>query len=187
MTLIGITGDFHYLWQCSKVIFLGTPAQHGSLSNMREQVIHHQVDKTVYVGDLVHAFRAHFLASICCILNLQSTSDIQHENSLHWLRSTAEDLVMQTLMPTSSEDPVFRMHQRFMPYSCMWIWELPHQIWEWVTYCEAEEDMGYQNLLEVNMLAICRLSKTHSIILQHITGQSTRRGKLAMASPLIRW
>jgi hypothetical protein len=72
MTLVGITGDFHFLWECLKVIFLifwGTPAQHGSLSNMREQVRRHQVEKNVK-GDefLVHAFKAHLLASICSML-----------------------------------------------------------------------------------------------------------------------
>jgi hypothetical protein len=47
--------DFHYLWECLKVIFLiswGTPAQHGWLSNTREQTRRHQVDKTVNVSNV---------------------------------------------------------------------------------------------------------------------------------------
>lgn len=74
-------GDFHFLWECLRVIFLifwGTPAQHGSLSNMREHVRRLQVDKGVKVfnvGDefLMHIFKAHLVASICSILQVNST------------------------------------------------------------------------------------------------------------------
>ena len=76
-------GDFHFLWECLKVIFLilwGTPAEHGSLCNMREQTRRNQVDKSVKVfsvGDefLVHMFKAHLAAKICTNLKLKSTSD----------------------------------------------------------------------------------------------------------------
>lgn len=106
------------------LIFWGTPAQHGSLSNMREHVRRLQVDKGVKVfnvGDefIVHMFKAHLAASICSSLNLESVSDtIQHERSLEWLRSTAETLIVDTLMPTSSKDPVFAMHRAFLHTVC---------------------------------------------------------------------
>ena len=84
------TGDFHFLWECLRVIFLtfwSTPAKHGSLCNTREQLRRTQVDKGVKVfsvGDefLVHTFKGHLAARICTILGLKSTSDaIPHERS----------------------------------------------------------------------------------------------------------
>lgn len=72
-----------------------------------------QVDKGVKVfnvGDefLLHVFKAHLVASVCSILKLGSVSeDIPHEKSLEWLRSTAERLIVDTLMPLSSSDPAF--------------------------------------------------------------------------------
>ena len=133
MTLINyllVLGDFHFLWECLKVIFLtfwGTPAQHGSLSNMRENIRRYQVDKTVKVfsiGDefVVHVFKAHLFASISSILKLQSASEhVQHENSLSWLKSTAENLVKETLMPTASKDPVFQMHRAFLHTAFLYV------------------------------------------------------------------
>ena len=56
---------------------------------------------------LVHAFKAYLLARIFTILKLNATTDdIEHKVSLEWLRSTAEHLVAETNMPTSSDDPV---------------------------------------------------------------------------------
>lgn len=89
-------------------IFWGTPAQQGSLANMRELVRRHQVDKGVKVfntGDefLVHAFKAHLVASTCSLLKVTSVSDsVSHENSIQWLQSKAEQLVADTLMPIPS-------------------------------------------------------------------------------------
>ena len=76
-------GDFHFLWECLRVIFLmfwGSPAQVGSLCNMREIIRRLQVDKGVKVfnvGDefLIHVFKAHFKASILPVLNIQTSSD----------------------------------------------------------------------------------------------------------------
>lgn len=79
-----------------------------------------QVDKGVKVfnvGDefLLHVFKAHLVASVCSILKLGSVSeDIPHEKSLEWLRSTAERLIVDTLMPLSSSDPVYTMHRSFL-------------------------------------------------------------------------
>lgn len=130
MVIFNHIGDFHFLWECLKVIFLtfwGTPAQHGSLSNMREHVRRLQVDKGVKVfnvGDefLVHVFKAHLAASICSTLKLTSVTEaIPHENSLEWLRSAAERLTADTLMPTSSTDPVFEMHRTFLHTAFLYI------------------------------------------------------------------
>lgn len=77
-------------------IFLGSPAQAGSLCNMREQISRKQFDKGVKF--LVHAFKAHLMARICTVFGIFSSScHIEHELSSDWLRSTAEHLVVETL------------------------------------------------------------------------------------------
>ena len=78
-----ILGDFHFLWECLGVVFTmfwGSPAQPGSLCNLREFIRRTQVNKTAKVfnvGDefLVHAFKAHLVAGILVKLNITSTSD----------------------------------------------------------------------------------------------------------------
>lgn len=122
-----ILGDFHFLWECLKVIFdifWGTPAQHGSLSNMRESVRWLQVDKKVKifnVGDefLMHVFKAHLVASICSLLNITCTPDaIPHENSIQWLRSTAERLGVNTLMPMACNN---NLHRAFLHIAYLYV------------------------------------------------------------------
>ena len=76
-------GDFHFMWECLKVIFLifwGIPSQPGSLCNMREIIRRLQVDKTAKVFNtadefVLHAFKAHLQAHICHLLGLKSPSD----------------------------------------------------------------------------------------------------------------
>ncbi len=109
-------------------IFGGTPAQHGSLSNMREHVRRLQVDKGVKVfnvGDefLMHAFKAHLVASVSSLLNVKPASDaIPHENSLQWLQSTAERLVAKTLMPSASNgDHLFSRHRAFLHTAYLYV------------------------------------------------------------------
>lgn len=80
--------------------------------------------KIFNVGDefLIHTFKAHLSASICSLLKLNSVSEaIQHENSLEWLRSTAEQLVADTLMQKSSTDPAYAMHRAFLHMSFLYI------------------------------------------------------------------
>ena len=86
-----------------------------------------QVDKGVKVfnvGDefLMHVFKAHLTASICSSFKINSMTDaIPHENTYEWLRSAAERLVADTLMPTSSKDPVFKMHRTFLHTSFLYV------------------------------------------------------------------
>ena len=73
LVIIGVTGDFHILWECLRVIYMsywGRASQPGSLCNLREVVRRVQVNKAVKVfstGDefLLHCFQSHLLASIC--------------------------------------------------------------------------------------------------------------------------
>lgn len=120
-------GDFHFLWECLRVIFLtfwGTPSQLGSLSNMREYIRRLQVDKQVKifsVGDefLIHVFKAHLLAAIFSSLKISSISDsIPHDNSFTWLNSTAKSILDETIIPTTGEST---MHRSFLHMAFLYI------------------------------------------------------------------
>ena len=124
------TGDFHFLWECSRVvfsIFWGNPSLHGSLCNMRELINRKQVDKKVKVfsvGDefLLHAFKAHLTARVCTLLNINSPADsIQHPCSLQWLCTTARWLVNESLKPRKTDDPVYSLHRSFLHIAFLYI------------------------------------------------------------------
>ncbi len=109
-----VSGDFHILWECLKVIFTmlwGIPAQPGSLYTLHEIIWCTQVDKSVKVFNvrdefLVHTVKAHLTASILTALNLSKTSDsLDHTASQEWLQYTADKLVTEILMPHESDDP----------------------------------------------------------------------------------
>ena len=114
---------------------------------MREHLRRLRVDKAVKVFNtcdefLIHMFKAHFVASICTQLNIEdTTATIEHQSSLHWLQNTAELIVANTLMPTSSKDTVYNLHRAFLHLSFLYVdlrnaiqWENgPHIIrhWKW--------------------------------------------------------
>ena len=116
-------GDFHFLWECLKVIFMmfwGTPSQPGSLCNVREYISRKQVDKEAKVFNvadefLIHTFKSHLLARVCCVLKITSpSSDINHEATLEWLQDQARMLVEKCLQPTESIDPTYHFHRSFL-------------------------------------------------------------------------
>lgn len=120
-------GDFHFLWECLRVvfgIFWGTPAQPGSLCNLREIVRRTRVDKAVKVfnvGDefLIHVFKSHLIASI--MRELKMTDCINHTQSHQWLHDTAKRIVSCALMPTQSDDPVYQLHTSFLHLSFLYV------------------------------------------------------------------
>lgn len=143
-------GDLHFLWECLRVIFLmfwGSPAQIGSLCNLREIVRRSQVDKGVNVFNvkdefLIHVFKAHFKTSMLPILNIQTSSDsITHQPTQQWLRDTAQKIVSDVLMPSTSSDPVHDFHRSFLHHMFLYVdlreairWENGPQIvrhWKW--------------------------------------------------------
>ena len=147
---IHTVGDFHFLWECLRVIFLifwGTPAQAGSLCNLRELIRRVHVDKGVKVfsvGDefVLHAFRAHLTAGILTQLKLKGTTDsIPHTYTKEWLHDTAESLVTTLLMPQEADDPVYHLHSSFLHHAFLYTdlseairWENGPQIirhWKW--------------------------------------------------------
>ena len=114
---------------------------------MREHLRWLRVDKSVKVFNtcdefLIHMFKAHFAASICTQFHIEDTSaTIEHTSSLQWLKNTAESIVANVLMPTTSEDTVYNLHRHFLHLSFLYIdlrnaiqWENgPHVIrhWKW--------------------------------------------------------
>lgn len=149
--VILISGDFHFLWECLRVlfaIFWGTPSQAGSLCNLREVIRRTQVDKSAKVFNtadefLMQAFQAHLLSSVTSSLGCCDASDDlpRHEDTGEWLRKTAENLVEDILMPKVSQDPVHTLHQSFLHHAFLYVdlrrairWENGPQIcrhWKW--------------------------------------------------------
>lgn len=146
--LCTFTGDFHFLWECLRVVFTifwGTPSDTGSLCNLREFISRKQVSKAVKVfnvGDefLIHCFKAHFTARACSILGIASpTDDIEHTIDLEWLKAKAEVIVQQTINPIETSDPVYFKHRTFLHLAFLYIdlrqairWEDgPHIIRHW--------------------------------------------------------
>lgn len=118
-----ITGDFHFLWECLRVIvrtYWGNNSQTGSIGNLRQVVNRKKVDKGVKVfsvGDefLMHSFSAHLTASICEVFGISSPDQpIPHESSREWLNSTAKALVSRTVAPVETTDPFFAYHRSFL-------------------------------------------------------------------------
>ena len=113
-------GDFHFLWDCLKVLlemFWGSPAHPGSLCNLREVIRRTQVDKAGKVFNVadefvMHAFRAHLLVNITSSLAMSdASSPIAHEDSQEWLHGQAKKLVDDLLLPTVVDDPVHMLHR----------------------------------------------------------------------------
>lgn len=148
LVLTIIIGDFHFLWECLRVVFTifwGNPSLPGSLCNMRELINRKQVDKKVKVfsvGDefLLHAFKAHLTARVCTLFNIQSPADsIPHPCSMQWLHTTAQRLMNESLKPIKLDDPVYSLHRSFVQIAFLYIdlrnvirWEHgPHIITHW--------------------------------------------------------
>lgn len=128
-------------------MFWGTPAQPGSLCNLREIIHRTQVDKAAKVFNiadefLMHTFRAHLLASATSSLGISDvTQRIVHEDSRQWLKSKAEQLVKEILMPQTASDSVHMFHKSFLHHAFLYVdlreairWEDGPQIvrhWKW--------------------------------------------------------
>lgn len=122
LVIIGVTGDFHFLWECLRVIYTsywGRASQPGSLCHLREVVRWVQVNKAVKVfstGDefLLHCFQSHLLASICKQLSINDPSDkIPHSMTSQWLEQTATANVQNTFR-AESKDSQYSFHRSFL-------------------------------------------------------------------------
>ena len=118
-----ITGDFHFLWECLKVIidaFWGSVTTPGSICSLREYIHRVQLDKqakSFSVADefVLHALKAHLLAHILAYFGITATNAvIPHECSMQWLQQTATNLVDKTVVLTESTDKVLQFSRSFM-------------------------------------------------------------------------
>lgn len=193
-----IPGDFHFLWECLRVIFLtfwGTPAEHGSLCNVREQIRRNQVDKDVKVfsvGDefVIHSFKAHLTARVYTTLGLHSTSDtIPHEKipcmaSINSREASHRDFdayaypIQWHTLQHAQDAPSYRF---FICGSTTC-----HQIWEWATYCKTVEAMATKtdwNWAEELCCWVPKLPKYLSFIATH-NRTVNMEGKTGRGKPL---
>ena len=122
-----ILGDFHFLWECARVILLvfwGKNTLPGSLSNLRAFVNRILVDKagkTFHIIDefIQHVHTAHLLAAICDELQIESPHDnIPHAESLDWLEKVVKAIVEERIMPSECSDP---LHKCFLYTAFMYI------------------------------------------------------------------
>ena len=125
------------MWECLRVvfkIFWGNPGQHGSLCNLREIFHRNRVTKDVKVfniGDefLLHVFKAHLTAAIMEELKMEAnTTTIDHPQSRQWLEHKAQLIVSNVLMPSTSIDPVYRMHRSLLHLAFLYV-DLREAIW----------------------------------------------------------
>ena len=146
-----ILGDFHFLWECLKVImeiYWGKASQHGSLCNLKEVINQKQVEKKAKnfcTCDefILHVFKCHMIAAICDIMKLEGpNSNIPHQPTLQWLEDTAKFIVQSTIMPKSSQDKLYACHRSFLHTAFLYIdlrnairfEDGPHIIRRWLIY-----------------------------------------------------
>ena len=73
--------------------------------------------------------KGHLQARICTLFNISKTSDaIPHDTTYQWLHDTAVKLLPDTLMPTTSNDPVLQFHRTFLHVAYL---EKRYQVGEW--------------------------------------------------------
>ncbi len=182
--------------------FWGTPAQSGSLCNLREVIRRTSVDKGVKVfnvGDefLMHAFKGHLISSIMTHLKIKSVDDkISHCVTYGWLQEMAEKLVIKTLMPIQhSTDPVFKMHRSCLHHAFLYVdlseairWENGSQVvrhWKyWLPHFLAEGCTNYSTE------AVHLISNLTAVFPKHIAYIATHNrtvnmsGRLGHAKPV---
>ena len=99
---------------------LGSLVQAGSLCNIRELIRRVEVDKGGKVFNvcdefLLHTYKSRLIAAICTQLHIDTPeAPIQHEPTLEWLEATANAIVTQTLVPSTSTDPIYCLHRSFI-------------------------------------------------------------------------
>ena len=172
MINITLSGDFHFLWECLRVVFTifwGAPSENGSLCSMRELIQRKLVTKAVKVfniGDefLLHTFKAHLIARICNIIGIASPDEyIEHDSSEQWLWEKAESIVQQTITPVHSSDPVYTQHRSFLHIGFLYMdlrraiqWQNgPHIVRHWKLWLPRFVGTGCKNYAAeaINLIA----------------------------------
>ena len=141
------------------MMFWGTPSQPGSLCNVREYISHKQVDKEAKIFNvadkfLIHTFKSHLLARLCCLLKFTSpSSDINSEVTLEWLQNKTKMLVEKCLQPSESSDLTYCFYKSFMHTAFLYVnlrhairWQDgPHVLRHWKLWLSRFQGTGRKN------------------------------------------
>ena len=127
-------GDFHFLWECLHYV-LGSSKQNGiTVPSTRVSVVDKGV-KVFNVSDefLMHAFKAHFTASILTLFGTSTPDDdVQHEPTKEWLFAKSDEILKKSVVHVceTGTDPAYTMHRLFMHHAFQYV-DLREEIrWE---------------------------------------------------------
>ena len=60
---------------------------------------------------LMHAFKAHFTASILTLFGTSTTdNDVQHELTKEWLFAKSDEIVKESIVRETGNDPAYTLH-----------------------------------------------------------------------------
>ena len=94
-------------------VYWGEVSLPGSLSNLRSYINCKLADKAGKT--VIHAFKAHLMATICTHLKVKSPSNaVVHEKTKEWLEGTAKAIIRDVVMLNDCKDPVYALHHSFL-------------------------------------------------------------------------
>ena len=108
-------------------MYWGSPAQVGSLCNIRELVRWMKVDKAAKVFNvcdefIVHAYKSHLLAAVCTqLMKAWVPWLIAHESTLQWSEAKAKEIVSQILYWSDFTDPVYGLHHTYLHIAFLYV------------------------------------------------------------------
>ena len=110
-------GDFHFLWECARVLLLAFWGKvNEPLCNLRNRVNRNLVDKQGKTFSVTDEF------SICEELELESPEDdIPHESTQNWLEILSKSIVKKRIMPSDTNDPIHALHKSFLYSAFMYV------------------------------------------------------------------
>ena len=124
-------GDFHFLWECLRVVFLlfwGSPTEIGSLANIRCLLNRKNVDKDAKKFQpsdefLQNVLQSYLVASLTHFLEMESPDQVPpsagKKISLQWLQDKAHEFVVKVVaVPRDTSQPdadyVYNKHRNFL-------------------------------------------------------------------------
>ena len=137
-------GDFHFLWECLRVIFLlfwGHAHEAGSLAHLKSVINRKNVEKEAkhfQASDefLHHALDSYLIASLTSFLGMETPDQVPPsapmDITLNWLQEKAHQFVLQVVsvprdMRQSEIDQTFNRHRSFLHISLLY-WDLRNAI-----------------------------------------------------------
>lgn len=166
-------GDFHFLWECLRVVFLlfwGSPTEIGSLANLKCLLNRKDVDKDAEKFEpsdefLQNVLQSYLVSSLTHFLGMESPDKVPpsagKEISLQWLLDKAHEFVIQVVaVPRDTSQPdadqVYNRHRNFL-HAALLYWDLRTSIrcedgpgiiahWRWwLVYSLASKRTNYSH------------------------------------------